>query len=162
MSLPRAEIADVPWTHRAFSWMVDRASAPAHLREATGFNAAVAWSASGALAAGFGIGLYVLITSNTLWHADLALTVGWAIFALLGVIVLFWPFMLAWLAYFPLSKLPAMRYRATGAVFGALWHVGAHCAVVNGLGGHISPWMMVVPLVVGGIWGSWLPASTSQ
>jgi hypothetical protein len=141
---------------------VERAAPPQFLRETKGFNAAVAWSASGALAAGFAIGLYVLITSHTLWQADLALTVGWAIFALLGVIVLFWPFLLSWLCYFPMSRLRVTQHRAAGAAFGALWHLGAQCAVVNALGGYVSSWMMLVPVIVGGVWGSWLPASTNQ
>jgi hypothetical protein len=125
----------------------------------TGFGAASYWSLTGALAAGFTLGLYLLLLSGSLWHADVTLTIGWAIFATFGVVFWFWPFLASYYMYLPLRAIPVMRTRPGSALYGAFWHTAAHCLLVRGLDS--EPWStaLIVPVVVGGLWGSWLPAA---
>ena len=162
VSLPRAQIADDSPKRRIARWVVDRAAAPRWMREPNHYSAATSWSASGAAAASLAIGLYALVVSGLIWEADMAATVGWAVFSLLGVIVLFWPFLLSWLSYQPLSRIAIMRNRWVAAAFGAGWHAGAHSAVIASLDGHVSWAMLILPITVGSLWGSWLRASANR
>jgi hypothetical protein len=138
---------------------VARFSPPAALIGGTGLGTASYWSLTGALAAGFTLSLYLLLLSGTLWEADFALTLSWAVFAAFGVVFWFWPFLVSYYMYAPLRRLRIMRTRAGAAAYGALWHSAAHCLLVSGLGNEPASAVLVVPVFVGGLWGSWLPAA---
>lgn len=136
-----------------------RLAPPEALVTGTGFGTASYWSLTGALAAGFTLGLYLLLLSGTLWQADFTLTLGWAIFATFGVVFWFWPFLASYYMYAPLRRFRVLRTRSGAAVYGALWHTGAHCLLVSGLGNDPVSSVLAVPVFVGGLWGSWLPAA---
>lgn len=157
MEIPRAELARPSTLRRSIRWLAERLAAPRALDTASGFGAASHWSLTGALAAGFTFGLYFLCVSGNVWNVDFTLTVGWAIFASFGVVFWFWPFLASYYMYQPLSRWLPGRLRA--AIYGALWHAAAHCALLEGLSGDGMSDSISVPLVVGALWGSWLPAA---
>ena len=157
MSFPRAELAHRSFRWRAIDWIAQRFAPPNALTTSSGFNAASYWSLTGALAAGFVFGLYWLLVSGDLWHVDFTLTAGWAILATFGVIFWFWPFLASYYLYSALSRFLSGRLRA--AAYGALWHAAAHCALLDGLGSNEVGSTIYVPLIVGALWGSWLPAA---
>lgn len=141
-------------------WVHARLAPPRALVTGTGFGTASYWSLTGALAAGFMLGLYLLLASGHLWQADFTLTVGWAIFATFGVVFWFWPFLASYYMYTPFRRLAVFRTRLGAAVYGASWHTAAHCLLISGLGS--DPWSstaLLVPVAVGGLWGSWLVAA---
>jgi hypothetical protein len=162
MSLPRAELARPSWPRRLVRWLAARLSPPRALGTSEGFAAASYWSLTGALAAGFAVSLFVLWHNDSLWQASLPFTVGWAVVAVLGTIFWFWPFLLSYYMFQPLfRRIESLRRRTGGAMFGALWHAGAHCLLLTHLGA--DPWNigLICPLVVGGLWGSWLPTAST-
>ncbi len=159
MPLPHAALAYPTIRRRIGRWLDQRLSPPSSLITSSGFSSASHWSLTGALAAGFALGLYFLLVSGNIWHADFTLTVGWAIFATFGVVFWFWPFLASFYMYMPLHRL--LSGRISAAVYGALWHTAAHCALVDGLGSEAVNTSLLVPLVVGALWGSWLPAAVA-
>ena len=86
------------------------------------------------------------------------MTVGWAIFATFGVVFWFWPFLASYYMYAPLKAVLSSRPRA--ALYGAIWHAAAHTVLLNGLGSDPFNNAIIVPILVGTLWGSWLPAAT--
>jgi hypothetical protein len=89
---------------------------------------------------------------------DISLAIGWFIFAAFGVVFWFWPFLISYYMYEPIRRLPGLAGRAGGLVYGAAWHAVAHMLLVQSLG--VDPWSvtLLMPALVGGLWGSWLPA----
>lgn len=159
MSLPNAELARVSLAHRVRRWIYDRLAPPRTLTVSYGFGAASYWSLTGALAAGFTLGLYLLCMSGNLWGADFTLTIGWAIFAAFGVVFWFWPFLGSYYMYAPLRYFSLLRTRMGAAIYGGLWHTTAHCLLIYWLEDNPFTGAMLVPMAVGGLWGSWLPTA---
>lgn len=159
MALPRAEVVPGSAWRYLGRWLAVRLAPPQTLTRYSGFPTASFWSITGALAAGIGLGLYLLLHTGAFWRADLAIALSWAVFAGMGVVFLFWPFLLSYYTYLPLAR--ALRSRPVAAVYGALWHMGAHAAVIYAMQGDQLDPVLVVPLVVGGLWGSWLPAAVA-
>jgi hypothetical protein len=196
MSLPRVEIAGARWPRRATRWVVAQLETPGPLARASGFTAAIYWSMSGALGAGLATSLYVMLVSGTLWTADFTLTLGWATFAALGVLVLVWPFLLSYYMFLPMYRTPAVPDRASrggvagrpagavasrttgagvagrtadavasrtaGAVYGAAWHLIAHLLFMSALDASPRASFLAIPVGVGALWGSWLPATAAD
>lgn len=111
---------------------------------------------TGAMAAGFALGVTVLMAKDALMSVNLALSLAWAVFIVLGVPIFILPFLVS----FGLAQLLGLRSRYVGAAYGAGFHVVAHCAVLYGL--RLPPLafpVILAPLLVGGLWGSWLPAA---
>jgi hypothetical protein len=162
VEIPRVELARLSSTRRLGRWIVTRFSPPGALIRSRGFGAASYWSLTGALAAGFTMSLYLLLLSGMLWEADFVLTLGWAVFAVFGVVFWFWPFVVSYYMYVPLGRLRILRTRPGAAAYGALWHTAAHCLLVSKLGSETVSAVLVVPVLVGGLWGSWLPAAVRR
>jgi hypothetical protein len=160
--LPRAELARVAWLRRAARWLQQRLDTPPSMLERDGFDAATHWAVTGALAAGFGIGFYVFVVTGELWHADLTRSLGWAVFSLLGVACLYLPFLISLVMYLPLSRHRWFRRRAVAAGYGAAWHLSAHCLLIASVGGNPRSAAVAVPIVIGALWGSWLPGTVAS
>ena len=157
MSFPRAELAHPSFSQRARRWIRQRLAPPRALETRSGFNAAAYWSLTAALAAGVALGLYLLLVSGNLARFDFTLAVGGLLFVAFGVVFFFWPFLASYYMYLPLAGL--LRGRIAAATFCALWHMAAHCALVDVLGSGSPSSALLAPLVVGALWGSWLPAA---
>lgn len=159
MSLPRAELARASAARRFARWLGQRLEAPRALRESRGFAAASYWSLTGALAAGVVVSLFLLCQSGTIWQASMPFTVGWAIIAVFGAIFWFWPFLGSYYMCLPLHRLGLVDTRLSGAIYGALWHASAHYIALDYLGAEPFTHALLCPLLVGGLWGSWLPTA---
>ena len=158
VEIPRAELAHCSYRRRLTRWLAQLLAAPRAMQTGSGFGAASHWSLTGGLAAGFALGFYLLCISGNFWHVDFTLTLGGAIFAGFGVVFWFWPFLASYYMYRLFARwLPGGRLPA--ALYGALWHASAHCALLEGLSGDALSSSVIVPLVVGALWGSWLPAA---
>ncbi len=124
------------------------------------FAAASVWSLTGSLVAAMSLGFYLLLSTGTLWTADVAVAFGWLVFSTMGAVCLFWPFMLSYYTYQPVRHLCHTRPR--GALYGALWHLLVHCAILQAMDRSVMMATMAIPIVIGAIWGSWLPAAHSH
>lgn len=137
------------------AWAVGLLSPPRFTREPA--DAAMWWwSMTGAMAAGFGLGVTVLMAKNALTTVNLTLSLAWSVFIVLGIPIFILPFLVS----FAVARLLPLRSRWAGAGYGALFHAAAHCAVLYGL--RLPPLAFPVicaPIVVGALWGSWLPAA---
>lgn len=117
------------------------------------------WSVTGAMMAGFAIAVTLLISFDALMSVNLALSLAWLVFILLGVPVYLLPFLMC----FSLVRHVRLTSRYAGAAYGAVFHICAHCGVLYGL--RIDPLVFPVilaPLLVGGLLGSWLPAALAK
>ena len=162
MSLPRAELARTSAPRRFARWLGQRLETPQALCESRGFAAASYWSLTGSLGAGFVVSLFLLFQSGTIWQATVPFTVGWAVIAVFGTIFWFWPFLASYYMYLPLHHLLSpLRTRTGGAIYGALWHACAHCLFLDNLGGAPLSGTLLCPILVGGLWGSWLPTAVA-
>ena len=157
--LPRAEIAPPSLLVRCARWLAIRTAPPRSLVTSTGFGAASNWSLSGAWAAGFTIGMYLLFVNHDLFSLGFAEVVGWLLCATFGMLFWFWPFLASFYMYSPLRRYRWLARRSGAALYGALWHGTAHHLLIEGVGGAQWGASMLVPLVIGGLWGSWLPSA---
>ena len=159
MTLPRAQLTRPSMRRRLSRWVELRLEAPQTLREAEDFVAASYWSLTGGLAAGMSVSFYALCKSGVIWEASVPFTIGSVIVAIFGVLFWFWPFLASYYMYLPLHFLGVARGRVAAMVYGALWHCGAHYWLLSHFDAPL-PWStFLCPLLVGGLWGSWLPAA---
>jgi hypothetical protein len=138
--------------------VAQRLAPPSFIGDEPGLGAALGWTCSGALAASFSLSLIAAVATGDLAAADPMIGMSWLLFVVLGVGVFFSPFMFSLLTYVPFSRFAWFRTRAGGAVYGAVWHGTAHCLIVISLGAPALSPPLAAPLVVGALWGSWLPA----
>lgn len=161
MALPRAELARASAARRFARWLGQRLAPPQALRESHGFAAASYWSLTGALAAGVVVSLFLLCQSGTIWQATVPFTIGWMVIAVFGAIFWFWPFLGSYYMFLPLYRLGLVTTRARGAMYGALWHAAAHYVVLDSLSGEPFTHALMCPILVGALWGSWLPTAAA-
>jgi hypothetical protein len=112
-----------------------------------------AWSSSGAFAAGILMVLVYLGQHGGLARMGLLSSLGVTALAIVILIGLFLPFLLSAGLYFLLVRARTPR---SGALWSAGFHTIAHLIVVTFLGFDIGMHVLV-PLVIGGVWGLWLP-----
>lgn len=161
MSLPRAELLRATTLRRLARWLGQRLEAPSALSESRGFAAASYWSLTGALAAGVVVSVFLLCQSGTIWQASVPFTVGWAVIAVFGAIFWFWPFLASYYMFLPVHRTGLVTTRAGGACYGALWHASAHYLLLSYFGASIDWHALSCPILVGALWGSWLPTAVS-
>lgn len=160
--LPRAEIASPSLPLRWARWIATRVAPPRSVVDSTGFSAASTWSMSGAWAAGFTIGLYLLFVNNDLFSLGVSELVGWLLCATFGMLFWFWPFLASFYMYSPLRRFRWLARRRGAALYGAMWHTTAHYLLIDSMGGDPCGASMLVPVAVGALWGSWLPAAFAR
>ncbi len=155
--LPRASVARPHTIHHAASWIATKLEPPQRMQHGDGFLLPAWWASTGGVTGGIAMALMATLVTDTFWNASAIVVAAWALCVIFAVMVLFWPFLLSFFCYLPLREHLQSRPRA--AVYGAAWHLTAHSLVANALGVEILHPMLLIPLVVGGIWGSWLPAA---
>jgi len=149
--LPSAQIARPGMVRRGGQWLGHHLLGPR-------FTSGVAsWSFSGAFFAGCALTLYACWRAGALGELDMQSSIGVVIFAGLGMVLLVWPFVLSAVLYVAAWRRGAWRSRAAGALWGAGFHATAHAAVMNAFG---APALsgVIIPIAIGALWGSWLPA----
>jgi hypothetical protein len=165
VSIPQAELARRHAGRRARAWLAARLRPPRWLRAEDGASTGGRWAISGAFAGCLGLTLYIAIHSGSLGEADFAMTLGWTIFAAFGATVLFLPFVACYLLWLLLRRAggarPPLQTRLGAALFTGGFHLGAHLLVTSQLGGS-GVLLAAVPLLVGALWGSWLPATVDD
>ena len=158
MDVPVAEITGTR-SERAKAWGVGLFAPPKLFVRLHRDEAMWWWSISAAMAAGLALGALVLIANNQLMSVNLALSLAWAVFILLGVPIFIVPFLIS----YSLVRYVRLESRYVGAAYGAGFHVLAHCGVLYGLRlPMLSVPIILAPLLVGALWGSWLPASLAK
>ena len=162
MTLPHAELAGTSTGRRFARWVHQRLAPPRSLQTSSGFSAASYWSLTGALGAGFAVSIYVLFASGTIWEANVPFTIGSAIVAVFGALFWFWPFLLSYYTFLPLHRFQLVTSRRGAAIYGAVWHCTAHYLFLDHLGAQPITSAFICPLLVGALWGSWLPAADAE
>lgn len=115
-----------------------------------------AWAISGAFAAAVGNMFAALARMGVLSDIRLLGSIGIGAAAMISAFVLLVPFLVCGGTY--LLVFTRRRTPLWGAIWGAAFHGAAHLAVVAWF--LHQPWHanLEVPLVLGALWGAWLPA----
>jgi len=146
-------------SERFKAWLVRLFAPPRGFTNSSPDAAMWYWSATGAMAAGLALGAMVLIYFDALLNVNMAVSLAWAVFLVLGIPVFILPFMIS----FSLVRYVQFPSRYVGAAYGAVFHVLAHCGVLYALEvPSLSFPVILAPLLVGSLWGSWLPAALAK
>jgi hypothetical protein len=156
MAIPGAHIGPRSPARRLLGWLGARLDAPRYL-DGPSSSAWIRWTLSGAVAGSVVLALVLLVGSGHLRHVGFWNSLGWALAAMFTVPLLVLPFLFSYLAYAVLHRIPGMSCRVGGAAFGAVWHLVAHAWILDGLEIEIWHISSLAPIMVGGLWGSWLP-----
>jgi hypothetical protein len=119
------------------------------------------WSFSGAFVAGCALTLYGYGVAGALGQLDMGRSLGVVLFASLGTMLLVWPFLVSALIYLAAWRHGGWRSRAAGALWGATFHAAAHMGLLQLFVAEPATGI-TIPLVIGALWGSWLPAMAEQ
>jgi hypothetical protein len=149
--LPTAQIARPGAARRAAEWL------QCHLLASRFDQGLASWSFSGAFAAGCALTLYAYWQAGALGQLDMSSSLGVALFASLGTMVLVWPFLVSALIYLAVWRHDGWRSRFAGALWGAIFHATAHGLALEAFASEPSAGILI-PVAVGGLWGSWLPS----
>lgn len=114
------------------------------------------WALSGAFAAAAGNLFAALARMGALGDIRLLGSIGIGAVAMISAFVLLVPFLVCGGVY--LLVFSRRRTARSGAIFGAIFHGLAHLTVVAWF--LHQPWHanLEVPLVLGALWGAWLPS----
>lgn len=123
-------------------------------------SAWIRWPVSGAVAGSVALTLTLAASSGHLWQTGFLASLGWALAAVFTTPLLFLPFLFSYLVYVLVHRVPLLDTRVGAGVFGASWHVAAHSWVLSGLEAPMLHPSSLAPLIIGGLWGSWLPHAT--
>jgi hypothetical protein len=149
--LPSAQIARPGLSVRASQWFQQ------HVLRSRFDHGLASWSFSGAFVAGCALTLYAYWRAGALGEIDMGRSLGVVLFASMGTMLLVWPFLVSALLYLAVWRQGAWRGRAAGAMWGAAFHGLAHAIVLQvTVGDGLSA--LGLPVVIGAVWGSWLPA----
>lgn len=114
------------------------------------------WSLSGAFAAAAGNMFAAFARMGILGEIRLLGSLGIGAASMISALGLLVPFLACGGAYLVLFT--RRRAPLTGAIFGAAFHSLAHLAVVAWFLSQSWHANLEVPLLIGGLWGAWLPS----
>jgi hypothetical protein len=149
--LPTAQIARPGASTRASQWLSQ------HLLRSRFDHGLASWSFSGAFVAGCALALYAYWRAGALGDVDMGRSLGVVLFASLGTMLLVWPFLVSALLYIAVWRHGAWRSRPAASAWGAVFHTLAHAVTLQLFVGDAGSGL-AIPLVIGALWGSWLPA----
>jgi hypothetical protein len=152
--LPRAQVAShglAGLARRGVDWM-------RHRLLASHFAGGLAgWAFSGAFTAGCALTLYAYWRAGAIAQIDMGRSLGVVLFASLGTMLLVWPFLISALIYLTVWRHGGWRSRPSAALWGAAFHGLAHMTTLQ-LAMASPSTGLVIPVALGALWGSWLPA----